>query len=149
MYSLSLNTFQKMPRTHSIPTETEWDPSLWLWLLPIVVGWLQFSPNCDSIRLHQAVDRVNSIAHVANSTSQPIKAENLTGKRAVDLARSELDEARRDERSTPPIYDSFRGPKPLSLCPMQSGSSVSKTVTTIQLTPGPSGGIEILEVVIP
>jgi hypothetical protein len=23
--------------------------SLWLWLLPIVVGWLQFSPQCDSI----------------------------------------------------------------------------------------------------
>jgi hypothetical protein len=82
--------------------------SLWLWLLPIVVGWLQFSSKCDSIRLYQAVDRANSMAHVANSTSQPIKAEVVSRKRAIDLARSELDTARLDEYSTPPIYNYAR-----------------------------------------
>jgi len=81
---------------------------LWLWLLPVVVGWLQLSPKCDSFRLHQAVDRANSIAYVANSTSQPIKAENSSRKRAIDIARSEPDKARRDERSTPPIYNYAR-----------------------------------------
>ena len=81
---------------------------LWLWLLPIVIGWLQFSPNCDSIRLHQAVDKANSIAHVANPTSQPIKAENVSRRRAIHLARSELDETRLDEHSTPPIYNYAR-----------------------------------------
>ena len=81
---------------------------LWFWLLPIVVGWLQLSPKCDSFRLHQAVDRANSIAHVANSTSQPIKAENSFRKRAIDIAQSEPDKVRRDERSTPPIYNYAR-----------------------------------------
>jgi len=82
--------------------------SLWLWLLPIVVGWLQLSPKCDSIRLHQALDRANSIAYVASPTSQPFKASNLSRKRAIDIARSELDEARLDELSTPPIYNYAR-----------------------------------------
>jgi hypothetical protein len=81
---------------------------LWLWLLPIVVGWLQLSPKCDSFRLHQAVDRANSIAYVANPTTQPIKAENFSKKRAIDIALSELDEARLDEHSTPPIYNYAR-----------------------------------------
>jgi hypothetical protein len=82
--------------------------SLLLWLLPIVIGWLQLSPKCDSIRLHQAVDRANSIAYVASPTSQPIKASNIFRKRGISIKRSELDEAQRDERSTPPIYNYAR-----------------------------------------
>ena len=82
--------------------------SLWLWLLPIVIGWLQLSPKCDSTRLHLAVDRANSIAYVAHQTSQPIKARNISGRRAINIARSELDEARLDESSTPPIYNYAR-----------------------------------------
>ena len=81
---------------------------LWLWLLPIVVEWLQLSPKCDSFRLHQAVDRANSIAYVANQTSQPIEARNISRRRAIDLARSERDEARLDELSTPPVYNYAR-----------------------------------------
>ena len=82
--------------------------TLWLWLLPIIVGWLQFSPNCDSIRLHKAVDKANSIAHIANPSSQPSKAENISRKPAIHLAQSELDAARLDEYSTPPIYNYAR-----------------------------------------
>jgi hypothetical protein len=82
--------------------------SLLLWLLPIVIGWLQLSPKCDSIRLHQAVDRANSIAYVASPTSQPIKASNIFRKRGISIKLSELDEARLDERSTPPIYNYAR-----------------------------------------
>ena len=59
--------------------------SLWLWLLPIVVGWLQLSPKCDSIRLRQAVDRANFIAYVANLTSQPTKAMNISRKCAINI----------------------------------------------------------------
>ena len=81
---------------------------LWLWLLPIVVGWLQLSPKCDSIRLQRAVDRANSIAYVANSTSQPSKASNAFKKRAIHIKPSELDETRVDERSTPPVYNYAR-----------------------------------------
>ena len=87
--------------------------SLWLWLLPIVIGWLQLSPKCDSTRLDQAVDRANSNAYVANPspTSPPIKAESISKKHAISTSkRSELDddEARLDEYSTPPIYNYAR-----------------------------------------
>ena len=81
---------------------------LWLWLLPIVVGWLQLSPKCDSIRLHQAVDRANYVAYSANQTPEPIKGEYFSRRRAIYIARSELDKARLDELSTPPIYNYAR-----------------------------------------
>lgn len=35
------------------PSDTQGVGSLWLWLLPIVVGWLQVSPKCDSERLRK------------------------------------------------------------------------------------------------
>jgi hypothetical protein len=82
--------------------------SLWLWLLPIVVGWLQLSPKCDSKRLLQAMDRANAIAYVAFPTSQPNEGEEISRKRAISIERSEHDAARLDECSTPPIYNYAR-----------------------------------------
>jgi hypothetical protein len=48
------------------------------------------------------------MAHVANPTSQLIKAEVVSRKRAIYLAWPELDTARLDECSTPPIYNYAR-----------------------------------------
>ena len=70
--------------------------------------WLQLSPKCDSTRLDQAVNRANSIAYIAYQTSEPIRARNISRKRAINIARSELDEMRLDEHSTPPIYNYAR-----------------------------------------
>lgn len=42
--------------------------SVWLWLLPIVVGWLQLSPKCDAVRLKEAMTRANIIAHTVDDT---------------------------------------------------------------------------------
>jgi len=75
--------------------------SLWLWLLPIVVGWLQLSPKCDSIRL--AVESTNCNVYV--TTSQPVKASN---KDPIRIEQSELDGPRSDEGYTPPIYNYAR-----------------------------------------
>ncbi|PPR04300.1 hypothetical protein CVT26_004055 [Gymnopilus dilepis] len=82
--------------------------SLWLWLLCIVVGWLQISPKCDSIRLEQAFARTNSLAYVATTYSEPCKAHLVTEKRAISIDLAESDEARKDERSTPPIFNYAR-----------------------------------------
>ncbi|KDR69081.1 hypothetical protein GALMADRAFT_77794 [Galerina marginata CBS 339.88] len=82
--------------------------SLWLWLLPIVVGWLQISPKCDSNRLNQAFERANAIAFVATSISPPRKASEITERRAISLKLAEVDEARLDERATPPIFNYAR-----------------------------------------
>lgn len=41
--------------------------SVWLWLLPIVVGWLILSPKCDYKRVHDAYDKANRQVFVADS----------------------------------------------------------------------------------
>ncbi|KAJ2927286.1 hypothetical protein H1R20_g9808, partial [Candolleomyces eurysporus] len=85
--------------------------SLWLWLLPIVIGWLQISPKCDEERVRSAVERANKIAYVATDT-HPVLVEELTEERAIHLASGKEDEVndtlRRDERVTAPIYNYAR-----------------------------------------
>ncbi|PPR00406.1 hypothetical protein CVT26_009691 [Gymnopilus dilepis] len=82
--------------------------SLWLGLLPIVTGWLQVSPKCDSKRLMQALDRANGIAFVATESSSPCKAHCVSGEFALRIQTSEENPARRDEYSTPPVYNYAR-----------------------------------------
>ncbi|RXW23555.1 hypothetical protein EST38_g2285 [Candolleomyces aberdarensis] len=85
--------------------------SLWLWLLPIVIGWLQLSPKCDEVRVRSAVERANKIAYAATET-HPVLVQEHTEQRAIYLAFSEADEdddvLRRDERVTAPIYNYAR-----------------------------------------
>ncbi|KAJ2932988.1 hypothetical protein H1R20_g4119, partial [Candolleomyces eurysporus] len=85
--------------------------SLWLWLLPIVIGWLQISPKCDEDRVRSAVERANTIAYAATAR-YPVPVKELTEQRAIHLAFGEEDEVddalRRDERVTAPIYNYAR-----------------------------------------
>ncbi|RXW23540.1 hypothetical protein EST38_g2308 [Candolleomyces aberdarensis] len=93
------------------PTTTINVGSLWLWLLPIVIGWLQLSPKCDEARVRNAVERANRIAYAATDT-HPVLVHEHTEQRAIYLAFSEGDEddyvLRRDERVTAPIYNYAR-----------------------------------------
>ncbi|PPQ91609.1 hypothetical protein CVT25_012790 [Psilocybe cyanescens] len=82
--------------------------TIWLWLLAIVVGWLKVSPKCDSKRLLQAVERANSIAYVATTDSIPCEARTVSDRRAISLNFADDNEARRDERSTSPIFNYSR-----------------------------------------
>lgn len=81
--------------------------SLWLWLLPLVLGWLQISPKCDEVRLKSAIDRANNLAYVATNT-HPVPARQVTEQRAIFLALTEDDPLRRDERNTAPIFNYAR-----------------------------------------
>ncbi|RXW23554.1 hypothetical protein EST38_g2309 [Candolleomyces aberdarensis] len=83
--------------------------SLWLWLLPIVIGWLQISPKCDEDRVRSAVERANKIAYAATDT-HPVSVKDLnTEDRAIHLAFGEEDEVLRcDEMVTAPIYNYAR-----------------------------------------
>ncbi|KAJ7248228.1 hypothetical protein B0H12DRAFT_1123689 [Mycena haematopus] len=81
--------------------------SIFLWLLPIVVGWLQISPKCDADRVHQAMDKANKIAYVATLEGEPTLASDKSNKRAIYL-RKGAGEIHRDEQSTPPIYNYAR-----------------------------------------
>lgn len=83
--------------------------SLWLWLLPIVVGWLQLSPKCDSIRLLTAIERANRIAYVATEDGDPVHIKYAESEaRAFELSLLDLDHLRNDEKRTVPIYNYAR-----------------------------------------
>ncbi|KAJ7083628.1 hypothetical protein B0H15DRAFT_416574 [Mycena belliarum] len=81
--------------------------SIFLWLLPIVVGWLQLSPKCDYDRVQQALKRANTIAYVATPDGKPTPASDISGKRAISLQRG-AGEIHRDEQSSAPIYNYAR-----------------------------------------
>ncbi|KDQ57919.1 hypothetical protein JAAARDRAFT_251628 [Jaapia argillacea MUCL 33604] len=58
--------------------------SVWLWLLPIVIGWLQLSPKCDYDRLRKAFDKTKSLAFVATANGA-VKASDLSEERAFSI----------------------------------------------------------------
>ena len=82
--------------------------SAWLWLLPVVVGWLQISPKCDSERLDQAVSRANRIAYVATPDGEPELAGLRAREYAISLRPGTGDLLRRDEGCTVPIFNYAR-----------------------------------------
>ncbi|KAH7908567.1 hypothetical protein BJ138DRAFT_341412 [Hygrophoropsis aurantiaca] len=81
--------------------------SIWLWLIPIVIGWLQLSPKCDYNRLQAAITRANNIAFVATPDGYA-RASSLSGKCAIsiDAPREELSSP--DEKRTPPVFNYAR-----------------------------------------
>ncbi|KAJ7449294.1 hypothetical protein FB451DRAFT_755375 [Mycena latifolia] len=81
--------------------------SIFLWLLPIVVGWLQLSPKCDYDRVHQAMNRANDLAQVATPDGKPIPASYLSAKRAISLQKA-VGDIHRDEQCTAPIFNYAR-----------------------------------------
>ncbi|KAJ6460951.1 hypothetical protein C8R45DRAFT_842429, partial [Mycena sanguinolenta] len=82
--------------------------SVFLWLLPVVVAWLQISPKCDFERVHQAIGRANKIAYVATPEGAPTLASNVSSKRAIYLGKGAGDTLCRDEHITAPIFNYSR-----------------------------------------
>ncbi|KAJ7176500.1 hypothetical protein C8R46DRAFT_1346538 [Mycena filopes] len=80
--------------------------SVYLWLLPVVIGWLLVGPKCDSVRLHRAMDLANAEAYVTTDRG-PVPADEVSSDRAIFLARN-LGSVHRDELSTSPIYNYAR-----------------------------------------
>ena len=58
--------------------------TVWLWLICIVIGWLQLSPKSDYSRLTKIFDRANGIAYVA-SLNGAVKASSLSELRAISM----------------------------------------------------------------
>ncbi|KAF8801070.1 hypothetical protein BYT27DRAFT_7198646 [Phlegmacium glaucopus] len=83
--------------------------SLWLWLLPVVIGWLQVSPKCDSTRLSSAVEHANEMAYVVTDEGGIVLVKHTKLEaRAIKLTIMEVDPLRRDEKCTSPIYNYAR-----------------------------------------
>jgi hypothetical protein len=92
--------------------------SLWLWLLAIIVGWMQV-PIFSHEMLLRALDKANSIAYVAGEDvpevdaskppdiNPPIQARRISDERGIGICRKK--EAQySDEGKTPPIFNYAR-----------------------------------------
>ncbi|KAG2143384.1 uncharacterized protein EDB93DRAFT_584706 [Suillus bovinus] len=82
--------------------------SVWLWLIPIVIGWLQLSPKCDYARVRKAMDNADAMAFVATDHEYVVKASNLSEKRAVSIDTNMENPSSPDEMLTPPVYNYAR-----------------------------------------
>ncbi|KAF7335587.1 hypothetical protein MVEN_02213000 [Mycena venus] len=79
----------------------------WLWLLPIVVSWLQFGPRCDRVSLHRALRHANGHAWLATDTRDPVPVNMKLNRRAIELAPWDGNFGA-DEHRTPPVYNYAR-----------------------------------------
>ncbi|KAJ7653260.1 hypothetical protein DFH06DRAFT_1093534 [Mycena polygramma] len=61
--------------------------SVFLWLLPVVVAWLQISPKCDHDRVKEAIRRANELAYVATPNGQPTRASEVSNRHAISLKK--------------------------------------------------------------
>ncbi|KAJ7025574.1 hypothetical protein C8F04DRAFT_1223272 [Mycena alexandri] len=102
-----VDSFTGVVTTSTLNSNGQAVGSILLWLLPIVVGWLQISPKCDHERVHQAMERANKIAYVASPSGEPRLASEVSAKRAIYLSKGTGD-VHRDEHCSAPIYNYAR-----------------------------------------
>ena len=88
--------------------------SVWLWLLPIVVGWLVLSPKCDYKRVHEAYDKANRQVFVANFRDPGAASTHVTTNFGLTIASSpdwklyHRNIASPDESRIPPVFNYSR-----------------------------------------
>ncbi|KAJ7653297.1 hypothetical protein DFH06DRAFT_531204 [Mycena polygramma] len=101
-----INSFAGTIDTSTLNANGQGVGSVYLWLLPVVIGWLQLGPKCHSGRLHRAVDRANAEAYVATDRG-PVPADEVSTDRAISLLK-DSGSVHRDEQASPPIYNYSR-----------------------------------------
>ncbi|KAG2114339.1 uncharacterized protein F5147DRAFT_786912 [Suillus discolor] len=82
--------------------------SVWLWLIPIVIGWLQLSPKCDYARVRKAMENADAMAFVTTNHGVVVKASDLSERRAVSIDTNRESPSSPDEMLTPPVYNYAR-----------------------------------------
>ncbi|OAX33735.1 hypothetical protein K503DRAFT_851829 [Rhizopogon vinicolor AM-OR11-026] len=80
--------------------------TMWLWLLPIVIGWLQLSPKCDFDRLQSAYERADRYTRGAASYNH-LGTSPTSTRRALTITAQE-DVMSPDELLTPPVFNYSR-----------------------------------------
>ncbi|KAF9233609.1 hypothetical protein BU15DRAFT_53671 [Melanogaster broomeanus] len=73
--------------------------SVWLWLLPVVVGWLVLAPTCDYALINHAYNRANECIVIAGTPRNPTKPSPGL---EVDPKGDDLSSP--DEARTPPVF---------------------------------------------
>ena len=80
--------------------------SLWLWLIPIVVGWL-WIPVCSYNKLKAAIDKANDLAFVATDVGDPRRVYDDSHDQAIKMSES-TEVATRDAVRTAPVFNYAR-----------------------------------------
>jgi hypothetical protein len=78
--------------------------SMWLWLVPIVVGWLRLSPKCDFKSLTRAYNRADEHARTGSTDV----AAGTSTHRALTITAQDDEVKSPDELLTPPIFNYSR-----------------------------------------
>ncbi|KAI9573150.1 hypothetical protein HD554DRAFT_1150584 [Boletus coccyginus] len=88
--------------------------SVWLWLLPIVVGWLVLSPKCDYDRVHASYHKANRQVFVASSRDLSADPTHVTTNFGLTITSSpewelyDRNITSPDESRIPPIFNYAR-----------------------------------------
>ncbi|KZV68257.1 hypothetical protein PENSPDRAFT_754287 [Peniophora sp. CONT] len=95
--------------------------AVFLWLLPVVIGYLQLSPKCDDERVHDAVERVNDDkAYLAVNADPDPRRTRVSGNAHTSHTRVRSGKCgiylqggyhgwfRKDEEACAPIYNYAR-----------------------------------------
>ncbi|KAG1810739.1 hypothetical protein EV424DRAFT_1571405 [Suillus variegatus] len=82
--------------------------SLWLWLIPIVIGWLQLSPKCDFSRVQAAYDRADRHSMHTGTADVRVGMLPASSRRALAITAKEDDVMSPDELLTPPVFNYAR-----------------------------------------
>ncbi|KAJ6477355.1 hypothetical protein C8R47DRAFT_1140144 [Mycena vitilis] len=81
--------------------------SIWLWMLPITIGYLQISPRCDAERVTNALNRANNISYVA-SPNGAVNADTVNKMRALSFHTYRGSLYSDQDAAGPPIYNYAR-----------------------------------------
>ncbi|KAG2151698.1 hypothetical protein BD769DRAFT_1623497 [Suillus cothurnatus] len=92
----------------NVQSNGEASGSMWLWLIPIVAGWLQLSPKCDFNRLHAAYDRADHHSLRAGTADVRTGMLPASSRRALAITAKEEDVMSPDEFLNPPVFNYSR-----------------------------------------
>ncbi|KAF7316527.1 hypothetical protein MIND_00172000 [Mycena indigotica] len=80
--------------------------SIWLWMIPVTIGYLQLSPRCDANRVEEVLTEANRNSFVAGSYGS---MDVPSGERAITIQRHTQHQAlHADQVATAPIYNYAR-----------------------------------------
>ena len=81
--------------------------AVWLYILPLVIGWVNVGSQPDADQLHDALDKAHEIAYVATA-AEPVLATQLHSARGIEPSTWDIDYVNADERKTTPTYNYSR-----------------------------------------
>ncbi|KAF7314373.1 hypothetical protein MKEN_00910000 [Mycena kentingensis (nom. inval.)] len=83
--------------------------SIWLWMIPVTIGYLQLSPRSDCFRVERALKKANEIPLVAGPANTIVEVDTLTEERGLSiLNHSHKDTLYSDQEASAPIYNYAR-----------------------------------------